>query len=133
MLSFKFSFELNEQKYVATATPFEKYYKVIYDISTPGKIFTIKGVLLKNDEMEWIDYYSSESTELSKAAGIAIQSIINGKSKYWACRIALRGDKREVKHSFAPSERCSARRNLSSHFSQNDMAYYLHYWLLLLT
>ena len=82
MLSFKFSFELNEQKYVATATPFEKDDTVIYDISTPGKIFTIKGVLLKNDEMEWIDYYSSESTELSKAAGIAIQSIINGKSKY---------------------------------------------------
>lgn len=77
MLSFKFSFKLNAQEYAATATPFEKDGGISYDISIPDKIFTIKAMPLKDGGVVWVDYYSAEPTELSKAAGRAIQSIKN--------------------------------------------------------
>jgi hypothetical protein len=77
MLSFKFSFKLNAKEYAATATPFEKDGGISYDISIPDKIFTIKAMPLKDGGVVWVDYYSAEPTELSQAAGRAIQSIKN--------------------------------------------------------
>ena len=75
MLSFKFSFKLNAREYAATATPFEKDGGLSYDISIPNKIFTIKAKPLDDGGIMWVDYYSAEPTELSKAAGKAIQCI----------------------------------------------------------
>lgn len=77
MLSFKFSFKLHAQEYAATATPFEKDGGISYDISIPDKIFTIRAMPLKDGGIAWVDYYSTEPTELSEAAGKAIQSIKN--------------------------------------------------------
>lgn len=70
--SFMFEFQLNNELIHAIAIPFQSEDFIFYDISIPGKVFSIKPHETGSERLRWTDLRGNESL-LFTCAGKAIE------------------------------------------------------------